>query len=557
MKRTLLYPLFFIYATASAQIIVHTNSQWQQYIPLITGGQSIQISNIYIQGHPDAFGYYQAPNHELGLTQGIIMTTGYASGPSGPLGPNNIPNCGLDNGTPSHFLASQIAGLSACFNSSVIEFDFSSPVQDTLQLKYLFGSEEYKEYVGSQFNDIFGFFVTAGPGISTPVNIALVPGTTTPIAINNVNHINNTTYFHDNEIIPGAEIQYDGYVSLVTEPFAIEPNQVYHIVLLVSDVGDGIYDSGVFLELMAGKQNLCGQIFYEGLPAGPGTVELIGYRINEPDMQVLDTAQTNANGEFSFDSVEFGGYILRSVLNPVDYPLAYPVYIDSAVIWNLAHIQYMPTIDTSCKELHHKELPVGSGPGTISGSILNDNLIKIIGPISEMTPCYIFAMNQNNEVAAYSKINLKGEYALEGLDEGTYTLLIDYLNYSMIDTNWINISTNSYTHHANYLAKNKEKQIYRLLTEPVTSNDFYNMVYPNPSTGDFTLFIHSPEFLRELDVYVSDLRGRVIFSQTVSAIPEGQSFYRFDLTEANPAPGVYIIRMQSEGYTTTTKILIE
>lgn len=558
MKKYLLYILLSIPLWLNAQITIDPSIQWQQFIPLITGGKSIQISNINIGGSPVAFGYYHSTSNSLNLSQGILMTNGIASGPEGPAGPNTMPNAGEDNGSGGHPLADQISGgPDPSFNASYIEFDFSSPVADTLQMSYLFGSEEYKEYVGSMFNDVFGFFVTAGPGITSPVNIALIPGSNTPIAINNVNHLTNPSYFHDNDIPPGTELQYDGYVRLETEAFPIQPNQTYHIILLVSDIGDGIYDSGVFLELQHGNQELCGQILYEGFPAGPGTVELIGYRVNESDMEILDTAFTNSNGEFSFDSVEYGGYIIRSVLNPVDYPLAYPIYLDSVVIWNMADIQYLPKADTNCSILNHRELIIGAGPGTISGSILNDNLIKIIGPISGGPPCYIFAMNQMNEVAGYSKINAKGEYSLEGLNDGIYTLLIDYLGYSMIDTNWISISTNSYTHQANYIAKNQEKEIYRLLEDPITSNDLYTVVYPNPSQGDFSLFINSPEFLRELNVYVSDVRGRIIFTQTLSGIPEGQSFYRFDLREANPSAGIYIIRMQSDELKHITKILIE
>ena len=67
------------------------------------------------------------------------------------------------------------------FDATVLEFDFV-PNADTLFFSYVFGSEEYNEFVGS-FNDVFGFFVNGQ-------NVALIPGTNTPVSINTINNGN-------------------------------------------------------------------------------------------------------------------------------------------------------------------------------------------------------------------------------------------------------------------------------------------------------------------------------------------------------------------------------
>ena len=84
----------------------------------------------------------------------------------------------------------QLAGVST-YDAAVLEFDFI-PASDTLTFDYVFGSEEYNEYVCGTVNDAFGFFLS-GPGIAGPYtngaeNIALVPGTTTQVSINTVNN---------------------------------------------------------------------------------------------------------------------------------------------------------------------------------------------------------------------------------------------------------------------------------------------------------------------------------------------------------------------------------
>ena len=68
---------------------------------------------------------------------------------------------------------------SPTFDACTLEFDFSCPSASQISFQYVFTSEEYNEYVNSQFNDVFGFFLNG-------VNIATLPGGMS-VAINNVN----------------------------------------------------------------------------------------------------------------------------------------------------------------------------------------------------------------------------------------------------------------------------------------------------------------------------------------------------------------------------------
>ncbi|MBK9459454.1 MAG: choice-of-anchor L domain-containing protein [Sphingobacteriales bacterium] len=69
------------------------------------------------------------------------------------------------------------------YDAAVLEFDIVA-TEPTIEFKYVFGSEEYLEYVGSNFNDVFGFFIGA---IGDPLqNIAFIPDTTVAVSINNV-----------------------------------------------------------------------------------------------------------------------------------------------------------------------------------------------------------------------------------------------------------------------------------------------------------------------------------------------------------------------------------
>ncbi|MEL7421949.1 MAG: choice-of-anchor L domain-containing protein, partial [Bacteroidota bacterium] len=175
------------------------------------------------------------------------------------------------------------------------------PVNDTLRFTYSFASEEYPEYVCTQYNDVFGFFIS-GPGINGPYennaeNIALIPGTDRPVTINNVNPgvvgaIGGDIVFCSgddgslafsnlyNANFGGSRPVYDGFTDVFVAEAVVEPCQVYTIKLVIADAFDGLLDSGVFLEAKSfGTGSLDVEIqglaIDGGLAEGCGTGEIV------------------------------------------------------------------------------------------------------------------------------------------------------------------------------------------------------------------------------------------------------------------------------------------
>lgn len=60
------------------------------------------------------------------------------------------------------------------------------PTGHTLHIRYLFASEEYPEYVGSDYDDVMGVFVNGN-------NCAHAPGTTDRISVNSINDDTNSS----------------------------------------------------------------------------------------------------------------------------------------------------------------------------------------------------------------------------------------------------------------------------------------------------------------------------------------------------------------------------
>lgn len=218
-------------------------------------GANYSVSNVQFTGNYNAIGSFEASMTNLGITTGVIMTTGNIYyNTSGPIGPNNSSTAGIDNSYGGSTLLSSIAGGYNTYNSAILEFDFV-PSIDSLDLKFIFGSEEYPEYAppnNSNFNDVFGIFIE-GPGITGLQNIAKLPNGTF-VSINNVNSITNSFYYVNNgdgNSYPYNQspeyIQYDGFTKVLSAKADLHIGQTYHLQIAIADVGDGIYDSGIFI----------------------------------------------------------------------------------------------------------------------------------------------------------------------------------------------------------------------------------------------------------------------------------------------------------------------
>lgn len=232
-----------------AQLTINNSLTPQQLVQNVLMGSGVTATNITFTGDKDAIAEFGGTTN-IGLSNGVVMTTGTTFGPNGPQGPNNLDDASVDNSQPGDALLSSI-NSNTTLNAAVLEFDFV-PTGDTIKFQYVLGSEEYPEFACGQFNDIFGFFIS-GPnpngGNYLNENIALIPGTTLPVSIKNINKGGCSAYpqyYIDNT--GGKTIQYDGFTTPLTAIAPVTCGATYHIKLAIADVSDWKYDTGVFLE---------------------------------------------------------------------------------------------------------------------------------------------------------------------------------------------------------------------------------------------------------------------------------------------------------------------
>lgn len=250
--KLLIIILLFLPLYLKAQLST-SNQSAASLVQNVLLGPGVKVTNITFKGASQAIGQFNYNGNRLGLNKGIVITTGTVLNTGdGPQGPNKSEKSGLDNGSNGSTLLNSLLSEGTTFNASVLEFDFV-PKGDTVSFRYIFGSEEYLEYVGKGFNDVFGLFIS-GPGITGNENIAKLPNQTV-VSIDNVNNTTNKEYYIDNG--NGRQspfnsnpiyIQYDGYTRVLTAMSPVQCGQTYHLTIAIADAGDGILDSGIFLE---------------------------------------------------------------------------------------------------------------------------------------------------------------------------------------------------------------------------------------------------------------------------------------------------------------------
>ncbi|GIV35192.1 MAG: hypothetical protein KatS3mg031_2727 [Chitinophagales bacterium] len=229
---------------------------YDQLVKDVLLGSCVEAFNITYTGMPQAIGYFYNAD-ALGIKNGVLLTSGNIDLAPGP---NTVSDATEGWGMPGDADLDQLFGLSQnpSEDAAVLEFDFVA-FNDTVTFEYIFASEEYPEFVCDIYNDAFAFLVT-GPGYSPNTNIALIPGTSIPVAINSVNSgspapnqlpsgcisLANSAYYVSNTF--GTVTEYDGYTVTLTATMVVVPCDTYHIKIVIADVGDDLYDSGVFLK---------------------------------------------------------------------------------------------------------------------------------------------------------------------------------------------------------------------------------------------------------------------------------------------------------------------
>ena len=214
--------------------------------------QNVTVTNS-ISGNfsnTSSFGYFEGQGSNFSLDRGIVLSTGKLSnvpGPNNYLSDDDAPNWEGDTDLEN------VLGISNTTNATSISFQFT-PQAKNLSFRYLFASEEYRENESTtcDFSDVFGFLIR--PLNGSYENIAVVPGTNTPVSVTTVRpdipnacDALNEQYFGQFNS-SNAPINFNGQTKVLTANTDVIAGTTYEIKLVIADDLNFRFDSAVFIE---------------------------------------------------------------------------------------------------------------------------------------------------------------------------------------------------------------------------------------------------------------------------------------------------------------------
>jgi len=216
-------------------------------------GNGVTISNVTYTGADVAAGTFSGGNGIIDFDNGVVLSSGDVSLVPGP---NDSSGATGSNDSPGDADLDALAGEST-YDAAILAFDFV-PTSDKVTFKYVFGSEEYNEFVNADFNDVFAFYVNG-------VNYATVGNPPVPVSVDSINNgnpygttpnshpelfVNNEYTWSAGEAMPAGAVntQLDGLTKTLTFEAPVLKNQTNHMRLAIADAGDEILDSDVFIQ---------------------------------------------------------------------------------------------------------------------------------------------------------------------------------------------------------------------------------------------------------------------------------------------------------------------
>ena len=531
---------FSTLSNAQSAIQVDTTANWQQWISTILGGNCVTISNVSTNCGSDRAARFTQGNL-IGLTEGSVLSTGTLSNDISNT-PNNSPAFGIPSFLDGDSLLQAYAstdmnyqGFQSSYDAARIELDFTPSTSGPVTIRFVFASEEYPFFAPpnpSQFNDIFGFFV-APVGSSTYENIAMVPGTTQPVSIAYINPVYNSQFYI--ETAPNDSFVFNAYTTPITATFNAIAGQTYHLIIVISDIGDSSLDSAVFLEKVSeGSQVIQGAAVAGVQPMNAGYMELFGYNLIEGAFPRLDSTGIDANGIWQFNGVEEGSYLVRCIPDQSVFQNSIPTYFNGEVLWENAQL-----VNVTCDQyaLSPAALTIVTGPGGISGTISQNFSGGRLRSGSPAPGVHVFLQDSASlEWRGFTITDEEGNYNFSNLSEGTYYVLPDITGVPLLFNQKVVITANApEVENADFVLTTDGIQE-PLITTLANTADAQVTLFPNPA-NDLLCIQTSGVGYPELRIF--DLQGRAVMQQPIS---ETSTWLNVSALQ----PGIYMLQLSNK-----------
>jgi gliding motility-associated-like protein len=401
--------LFYLIATkASAQYIQVNDTYTAQELveDVLINSSCASVSNFSVSGGnfasgAQSYGYFSGAGTTFPFANGIVLSTGSAKRTEGPnnslLDEGNNMSWGGDDDLENAL------DINNSVNATILEFDFI-PLGNKISFDYILSSEEYHDNAPCRYSDGFAFLLKEANTTNPYQNLAIVPGTSTPVKVTSVRPqisgsggcpAENEEYFGG---FNGQEhpTDFNGQTAVLTAEAHVTPGVQYHIKLVIADEGNYRYDSAIFLgggsfqvttdlgpdRLLATNNPACNGETITLDATTPGAINYTWYKggVQQSTGAANNTFAVTTPGTYSVE-VQLNGTCFSEGQVEIEYASAVPTSTQSLLqcddnndglsIFNLDLADVLVNTDPNSTVTYYTSLPAANAGGNGTGFITN------------------------------------------------------------------------------------------------------------------------------------------------------------------------------------------
>ncbi len=244
------------------------------------------------------------------------------------------------------------------------------------------------------------------------------------------------------------------------------------------------------------------------------------------------------NGEYSFNNVEEGNYIMYAIPNIFGTQKYLPTYYQNKLLWNRADVIY---VNSSLYEVDiqlRKSFFYTGGIGSIAGKVSIDGESDLKSTLSTGEGNIpVFLYSENGNVVNYTMTDNQGNYSFNNLYYGTYTVHPELPNFSMNEELKVVLSPGSPSITDFEITVNKNGTISN--TKNIEDMPVISCFY-SKMTDNLEIITHINGKLR---IEIVNYLGQVVFTDVIESIADATKY--LDVSKL-PKNQVYIVNLTSE-----------
>ena len=307
-----------------------------------------------------------------------------------------------------------------------------------------------------------------------------------------------------------------------------------------------------------------------------GFVYIFKHQPGNAGFDTIGYTPLNANGEYAFNNLLAGDYLIKALPDEVSFPLAVPTYYGNAFQWDSSLVYTHGCVQADTANI---QIVVSTqntiGPGAISGFILEGQAFgtnRLLGPGTQPNNPFVpggplkgidvkLGKNPGGGIQARTMSDSTGYYVFDSLPVGGYTIYVDIPNLPMDSTRSVVISGADSSIQNNYFADSAS--IY-INPDTISSVGIYSSaksyenkfsIYPNPAK-DLLYINYELEKESKVGFEITNVFGQVIKTEPMLRHTEGKNIFIFNINQLNLSGGVYFISILNENKKYTQRVVL-